>query len=237
MLEGAVVAVDRTPVEVRTTAPGSATVALSKFREAGDFATSIRFASDAMSKPLSAPLTIHVKDRLTFPLLAILLGVAAGAWVSFATTTRRATLQARYNIAQLRLRLQLIAPAIMSATRAAQYQQITAQVNDAERAIELGQKLTGRSCRHRDKFDRPGSRLVPTAGCRRRPAQRPLETDCGGKDRLARLGVRYRAASGSGGGAEEGSRGHECRRPDRIREQRIRSVLQPARSGLTPRGK
>lgn len=140
VLEGAVVAVDRTPVEVRTTAPGSATVALSKFREAGDFATSIRFASDAMSKPLSAPLTIHVKDRLTFPLLAILLGVAAGAWVSFATTTRRATLQARYNIAQLRLRLQLIAPAIMSATRAAQYQQITAQVNDAERAIELGRK-------------------------------------------------------------------------------------------------
>ena len=140
LLEGSVVAVNPAEVDVMASAPGHTTVTLSQFNEAGDFSTSIRLWSASMSKPLSASLTIHVKDLPTLPLLAILLGVAAGAWVSFATTTRRATLQARYNIAQLKLRLQLIAPAIMSSARAAQYQQISSQVNDAERAIDLGQK-------------------------------------------------------------------------------------------------
>jgi hypothetical protein len=106
-------------------------------RYAGDFETSLAFDSDSFARRHLLAISVHVKDLPWMPLVVILLGVMGGAVVTWLSGTRRDTLRTRYFLSELRLRLQKLAPAIVTPASADRYRDISAKLDEIGRASQL----------------------------------------------------------------------------------------------------
>ena len=117
--------------------PQNLVVTFAALKFAGDFATTLAFDSDSFAKQHRLEILVHVKDLPWIPLLVILLGVGGGAAVTWMSGTRRNTLRTRYRLSELRLRLQKLAPAIVTPARADRYREVTAAIDELERSSHV----------------------------------------------------------------------------------------------------
>lgn len=117
--------------------PQNLVVNFAALKYAGDFATTLAFDSDSFTKRQLVSISVHVKDLPWMPLAVILLGVVGGAVVTWMSGTRRNTLRTRYRLSELRLRLQKLAPAIVTPDSADRYREISASIDELERSSQV----------------------------------------------------------------------------------------------------
>jgi len=137
LVPDAVVSVSPTALSLRPGRPQNLIVSFSALPYAGDFATTLAFDSDSFAQRHAVGISVHVKDLPWMPLAVILLGVVGGALVTWMSGTRRSTLRSRYRLAELRLRLQKLAPAIVTPGSADRYRQVTAKLGEMERSTRV----------------------------------------------------------------------------------------------------
>lgn len=113
--------------------PQSLSVNFAHLDYAGDFETTLAFDSDSFARRHTLGIEVHVKDLPWAPLLVILLGVGGGAVVTWMSGARRSTLRTRYRLAELRLRLQKLAMAIVTPASADRYREISAKLDTIDR--------------------------------------------------------------------------------------------------------
>lgn len=139
LVADAAVSVAPVNLSVQPGRPQNLVVKFESLKYAGDFATTLAVDSDNLTKRHVVQISIHVKDLPWLPLAVILLGVAGGAAVTYMSGARRNVLRTRYFLAQLRLRLQKLAAAIVTPSSAARYQEIAARIDAIERDSRVTQ--------------------------------------------------------------------------------------------------
>ena len=117
--------------------PQNLVVNFAALKYAGDFTTTLAFDSDSFTKRQLIGISVHVKDLPWMPLAVILLGVVGGAVVTWMSGTRRNTLRTRYRLSELRLRLQKLAPAIVTPASANRYREISVRIDELERGSQV----------------------------------------------------------------------------------------------------
>jgi hypothetical protein len=117
--------------------PQNLVVNFAALKYAGDFTTTLAFDSDSFTKRQLIGISVHVKDLPWMPLAVILLGVVGGAVVTWMSGTRRNTLRTRYRLSELRLRLQKLAPAIVTPASANRYREVSVRIDELERGSQV----------------------------------------------------------------------------------------------------
>ena len=130
--------VDLTPPEIKVAnGAGTGMLAFTDFRRAGDFQSSLTFASPGLAKPVVVPIAIRVKDNWVLPLLVILAGVFAGAIVHFLVRIWRPRQVSAYRTTQLQARLEALANAIGTESSRGDYDRLLARLHHLADGIDI----------------------------------------------------------------------------------------------------
>ena len=137
LVPDALITVAPATLDLQPGKPQNLVVNFAQLNYAGDFATTLAFDSDSFGRRHTLGIAVRVKDLLWAPLLVILLGVGGGAVVTWMSGTRRSALRTRYRLAELRLRLQKLAMAIVTPASAERYREITATLDEIDRGSRI----------------------------------------------------------------------------------------------------
>lgn len=109
----------------------------SGFNQAGDYKSDLSFTSPNLSKPVTVPITIRVRDGWGWALFTIILGVLGGTLVYSLTHMWRPRQLLAFRVTQLVGRLQVLEGAISEPATRQEYDRLRRRLYILEQGIDL----------------------------------------------------------------------------------------------------